>query len=81
MSELKSRLDQILSDIKTLCDINKQLKYENSELRKELSELRKRERQKGIIPESQKHNTISANDINTLIREVDECIELVKKMA
>ena len=81
MSELKSRLDHILSDVKSLCDINKQLKYENSELKKELSELRKRERQPGIVPESQKHNTISTNEINTLITEIDECIELVKKMA
>lgn len=81
MSALKSRLEHILSEVNLLCDINKQLKNENSELKKELSELRKRERPEGKMPESQKHNTFSANEINTLIMEIDECIDLVKKMA
>ena len=81
MSELKSRLDRILSEVNALCDINKQLKNENLELKKELSELKKSARPEGKIPDSPKHNNFTTNEINTLIGEIDECIELVKKLA
>jgi predicted RNase H-like nuclease (RuvC/YqgF family) len=81
MSELKSRLEHILKEVNTLCAINKQLNNENVILKKELSELKKEVRLEGLSSEKFKHNEITASEINALIKEVDECIEMVKTMA
>ena len=81
MSELKSRLEYILKEVNTLCAVNKQLNNENVILKKELSELKKEVRLDGQSSEKLKHNEITASEISALIKEVDECIEMVKTMA
>jgi regulator of replication initiation timing len=81
MSELKSRLEYILKEVNTLCAVNKQLNNENVILKKELSELKKEVRLDGQSSEKLKHNEITASEISARIKEVDECIEMVKTMA
>jgi predicted RNase H-like nuclease (RuvC/YqgF family) len=81
MSELKSRLELILKEVETLCNINKQLNNEIFVLKKELSELNNDAKLEGYNSDKLKHSEVTVDDIDTLIREVNECIEMVKVMA
>ncbi|HMP29765.1 MAG TPA: hypothetical protein PKD85_09200 [Saprospiraceae bacterium] len=81
MSELKSRLEHILREVDTLCNINKQLKNEILLLKKELSELKNEAKLEDFKSKKLKHNDITKDDIDTILTEVNECIEMVKAMA
>jgi hypothetical protein len=81
MSELKSRLELVLKEVETLCNINKHLNNEILVLKKEMSELNNDAKLEGNNSDKLKHSEVTVDDIDTLIQEVNECIEMVKEMA